>query len=129
MKPQAIQEIRVESVLWICWGSLPSDEHITWLRGWHPRFAKESSLPKDHAIHFHLSESECTLPKTNIEPDNGPLEECFPLPTSGFEGPCGSSSRVYLMLSVDLDPSGDLRADRCRHRCSVQAAGLRVVMT
>ena len=29
-----------------------------------------------------------TLPKTNIDPDNGPLEECFPLPTSGFQGPC-----------------------------------------
>ena len=26
----------------------------------------------------------CTLPKTNIDPDNGPLEECFPSPTSGF---------------------------------------------
>ena len=22
-----------------------------------------------------------TLPKTDIDPDNGPLEECFPLPT------------------------------------------------
>ena len=31
---------------------------------------------------------QCRLPKTNIDPDNGPLEECFPLPTSGFEGPC-----------------------------------------
>ena len=29
-----------------------------------------------------------TLPKTNIDPDHGPLEECFPLPTSGFQGPC-----------------------------------------
>ena len=29
-----------------------------------------------------------TLPKTNIDPENGPLEECFPLPTSGFQGPC-----------------------------------------
>ena len=34
-----------------------------------------------------------TLPKTNIDPDNGPLEDCFPLPTSGFPGSMASSSR------------------------------------
>ena len=28
--------------------------------------------------------SEITLPKTNMDPDDGPLEECLPLPTSGF---------------------------------------------
>ena len=28
-----------------------------------------------------------TLPKTNIDPDNGPMENDFPLPTSGFQGP------------------------------------------
>ena len=26
-----------------------------------------------------------TLPKTNIDPDNGPLEDGFPLPTNGFQ--------------------------------------------
>ena len=26
----------------------------------HPRFVKESRLPRDHAIHFHVSESECS---------------------------------------------------------------------
>ena len=26
-------------------------------------------------------------PETNIDPDDGPLEECFPLPTTGFQGP------------------------------------------
>ena len=35
-----------------------------------------------------LRQKPSTLPKTNIDPDNGPLEECFPLPTSGFQGPC-----------------------------------------
>ena len=34
-----------------------SDEHITWK--WKPPFVKESRLPRDHAIHFHVSESEC----------------------------------------------------------------------
>ena len=27
-----------------------------------------------------------TLPKTNKDPDNGLLDDCFPLPTSGFQG-------------------------------------------
>ena len=27
----------------------------------NPLFVKESSLPRDHAIHFHVSESECNL--------------------------------------------------------------------
>lgn len=29
-----------------------------------------------------------TLPKTNLDPDNGPLEGCLTLPTSEFQGPC-----------------------------------------
>ena len=29
-----------------------------------------------------------TLPKTNIDPDNGPMEDYFPLPTRGFQVPC-----------------------------------------
>ena len=29
-----------------------------------------------------------TLPKTNMDPHNGPLEDGFPLPTSGFGVPC-----------------------------------------
>ena len=28
-----------------------------------------------------------TLPETNIDPDNGPMEDQVPLPTSGFQGP------------------------------------------
>ena len=32
---------------------------------------------------------ECTtLPKTNIDPDNGNLEDCFPLPANSFQDPC-----------------------------------------
>ena len=27
---------------------------------------------------------ESTLPKANIDPDNDPLEDCFPLPASGY---------------------------------------------
>ena len=29
-----------------------------------------------------------TLPKTNIDPDNGNLEDCFPLPANSFQDPC-----------------------------------------
>ena len=29
-----------------------------------------------------------TLPKTNMDPGNGSLEDDFPLLTSGFQGPC-----------------------------------------
>ena len=29
-----------------------------------------------------------SLPKTHIDPENGPMEGYFPLPTSGFQGPC-----------------------------------------
>ena len=28
------------------------------------------------------------LPKTNIDPDNGPMEDDLPLPTRGFQVPC-----------------------------------------
>ena len=30
----------------------------------------------------------CTLPKTNVDPENGTLKNCFPLQTSGFQGLC-----------------------------------------
>ena len=33
--------------------------------GWHPLFVKESSLPRDHAIHFHVTESECITCRKN----------------------------------------------------------------
>ena len=29
-----------------------------------------------------------TLPKTNMDPENGTLKDGFPLQTSGFQGPC-----------------------------------------
>ena len=29
-----------------------------------------------------------TLPKTNMDPNNDPLKDGFPLPTNGSQGPC-----------------------------------------
>ena len=39
-------------------------------------------------LHPRQKTTKRTLPKTNMDPDNGPLEDCFPLPASGFGVPC-----------------------------------------
>ena len=54
-----------------------------------PLFIKESSLPRDHAIHFHVSESECIFipswpPSQAISPHIQPLHAA---PTHGFISP------------------------------------------
>ena len=35
-----------------------------------------------------LDSKQCTLPGTNMEVENGPLEDHFPLQTGGFSLPC-----------------------------------------
>ena len=55
---------------------------LGWLESPLPGIGRltQSNPPRTHAGN--------TLPKTNIDPDNGPLEAYFPLPTSGFQVPC-----------------------------------------
>ena len=45
-------------------------------------FAEASGNLQDISIYIY------TLPKTNIDPDNGPMEDYFPLPTRGCQVPC-----------------------------------------
>ena len=52
----------------------------------HREMCHESKEQRVAMGGHHLSMG--TLPKTNLDPDNGNLEDCFPLPTSGFQGPC-----------------------------------------
>ena len=40
------------------------------------------------ATHIYIYLYVYTLPKTNMEPENGPLEDYFPLQPSGFQVPC-----------------------------------------
>ena len=37
---------------------------------------------------LELQTYKFTLPKANMDPENGTLKDCFPLQTSGFQGPC-----------------------------------------
>ena len=42
----------------------------------------------NHCTKLSLLQRRSTLPKTNMDPENGALKDCFPLQTSGVQVPC-----------------------------------------
>ena len=69
-----------------------------------------------------------TLPKTNIDPDMGPMEGCFPLPTRGFLVPWDRLPGCYLLkLHPDRDP-GLESSGRGRTRILWRALGSQILI-
>ena len=62
-----------------------------------------------HIISYHII---ITLPKTNMEPENGPLEDDFPLQPSGFQVPSGSLPKCIIIAFLGVCERPSLR---CLH--------------
>ena len=60
----------------------PCDMRCSWV------FFHRLVLHVNSAMNMMFLFTYNTLPKTNIDPENGTLKDCFPLQTSGFQVPC-----------------------------------------
>ena len=62
-----------------------------------------------------------TLPKTNMDPENGTLKDCFPLQTSDFHGPCQFSAGYFQTDWIRVQFSAARNAEIANGRLAMMA--------